>query len=627
MGGAAAAVARAARAAVAPRVYASIPNGGRGAAATVAGAFAVYMVAAGSQYTTGVFYKAWLRAPAFAGASPSSLAWATSLEAASFLGGSLAGGRMVLRLGVRATVLAGGALMLAGSLAAGVAGSLSGPAALVLLYAFFGVTLGTGCALVAVAAIVSVQPYFTTRRGLATGVTVAGSGIGGFILGPALEALIAARGWEAALAIFGGASALVCCAAVLVLRPIVIVAAAAGGKEEEDDEGAPEVAAAVGVVGDGDGGVPPPPPPLPPRLRPAPPPPPPPISLRALFRVPFFTTYCAFVCLFAVCWFTAPTFMPVYVAEELGGSSMDVGGVVAVQGIANTVGRVVLGLAADAFPARKLAILSACIASVAVATLGLAVAHSLPFAYVYAATLGGLGGSIVSLQPALIIDAVGLHALPLAQGAFNAVQAPFALFGPPIGGALRSATGNYSFTWSFLCAVFTAAAVLTRGIEPGWVDLRACLARSSARVRLAEEAEAGGRAGAGAVVGVDKAGGEEGIAPSVAAAAAAAAADASVGGGVAAAAAFVRVGAGDVGLRGGGDDVVGLGPDSDDEESDGSDGGEGAVTARGRTLSSVSRRVRSSSRVLIPVAAVAAEQQAGEAAGEERPRRSGSLRR
>ena len=500
----------------------------------VCAAFFVYLVSVGLQYTTGVFFKAWRAAPEFAATSPATLAWATSLESAFFLVGSLAAGKAIVRVGERWTILAGAGCIAGGTLAAALIDVAAPAAALASLCLFFGIVTGSGAALVHVAAVVAVQKFFRKRRGLATGITVAGSGVGSIVLGPALEALVDAVGWRLALVTYGLVAAATCAAAAAVIGMIVLVepatvpaptaaeaevatqspltvvatepdmitpepasaaAAAATMDWKTPSAQTPEVAhsstafgaafaaPATAVLSD-DGEL----------LRPkgimalaAPPSRP---TYRWLLGFRFFRSYSSFVAFFSLCWFTIPTFLPVTITAALGGSSADVAGIFAVQGVANTLGRVALGIAVDVLPRHKLAILSACLLTVTAASLAFVAAPSLGLAYAYAAVLGGAGGSIVSLQPAIVIDALGLAALPLAQGAFNAVQAPSALIGPPIGGAILAASGGYAGTWAFITAGFTVAAALSLcvGDAAPWVRERGVCAR-------AQSAQGAGRGG------------------------------------------------------------------------------------------------------------------------------------
>lgn len=194
--------------------------------------------------------------------------------------------------------------------------------------------------------------------------------------------------------------------------------------------------------------------------------------------------------------------MPVFIVEDVGGSSNDVKGVVATQGAANMIGRVILGVAVDAVPRRKVQLLVLCAGAAAVATLGLALTTSLAYAYVAEAVIGGFGGSVMSLQPALIIDLVGIRALPLAQGVLGAVQAPSALLGPPLGGAVRAAWGSYQGTWALAATTHFISTAFAFGVSRGCVDLRWCRRRGggggSASAAGSGPAAGGGGSGGGA---------------------------------------------------------------------------------------------------------------------------------
>lgn len=527
----------------------------------VAASFFVYLFSVGFQYLTGIFFKEWLKERVYAATSPADLAWATSLEGTLFLLGSVAAGKLIVRTSCSVTTAVGAGVLLLGALAAAYidAPAASAPASLAVLYVFFGVTLGLGTSLVHVAAIVSVQPFFRAQRGLATGVTVAGSGVGAFTLGPTLETLVATRGWRVALAAYGVATCAVCCVAAGVTAAVALeeggagdrgravltaargdTPAAHGGGAKADSEsgdtaapattlsGCPQPAAtaaaggaaataadeapaspswrgcggaaspsgpSLGIVDDPSA----PPSGSPPTsgsgggdtVRPrrdgdavaahatvAP-------SYHGILREPFFRQYAAFIVVFALAWFTIPTFLPVTVRDGLGGGSSDVSAVVAAHGVANTVGRVVMGVVTDRLPAHKVRLLAACMVVAACGSLGFTLSGALGYAYAYGAIVGGFGGAIVSIQPAVIIDYLGLPALPLVQGAVNGIQAPFALAGAPIGGALRAATGGYSATWAFVTACFSGAFLLATRIRGG------AAASASARRLASAPQEAG----------------------------------------------------------------------------------------------------------------------------------------
>ena len=205
-----------------PYECAQPPNGGIRGWLVVLASFSIYIVSVGFQYATGVFYKAWVHSSEFAAVEPSTLAWANSIEAGCFLCGSLGGGWIISHSSTRACNALGAICIGVGALVANVFAG-SGPLGLLSLYVGFGVLVGSGNSLTCLAAICSVQQYFSSRRGTATGLVVAGSGVGAFILGPLLETMTNAMGWRPALVIYGITAAGVCIVSSAALVPIVLI--------------------------------------------------------------------------------------------------------------------------------------------------------------------------------------------------------------------------------------------------------------------------------------------------------------------------------------------------------------------------------------------------------------------
>jgi MCP family monocarboxylic acid transporter-like MFS transporter 12 len=77
--------------------------------------------------------------------------------------------------------------------------------------------ISTGCTYIA--SIIVVAQYFEKKRGIATGITMAGSGVGGFAFAPILEYLIGKFGWKYAVVIMG-AIILQCAVLGCLLRPL-----------------------------------------------------------------------------------------------------------------------------------------------------------------------------------------------------------------------------------------------------------------------------------------------------------------------------------------------------------------------------------------------------------------------
>ncbi|VDN10788.1 unnamed protein product [Dibothriocephalus latus] len=83
----------------------------------------------------------------------------------------------------------------------------------------FGVLSGMGCSLSSTAALIIVSLYFEDQRATATGLSIAGSGVGAFIFAPLVERLISLYTWRGAMLILSGVFAnLIVCGALM--RPI-----------------------------------------------------------------------------------------------------------------------------------------------------------------------------------------------------------------------------------------------------------------------------------------------------------------------------------------------------------------------------------------------------------------------
>jgi MFS family permease len=451
-----------------------------------------------------VFYKSWLAEAEFAaqGYDRSAIAWATAIESACFLAGSLPSGWLMNTVGLRWTIVAGGALYASGCLLASYA------SAFWLLYIVYGAVLGTGCALSHTAAIVAVQHYFSTKRGTATGLTVAGSGVGALVLSPVYDAVIARAGWRVALRSIGFVSGVVLMVAAIAFRPLelmpddeeelhsdaedeaaaaaVTTTAQAGESNSSSDSsssnggsstsaGPDRARTSAGVSAAAHVGEPPPPAGATALKRVG-------SAARAapratawqLLRVRPFAVYCGFVVLYAFSWFAILThFVPF--ASEAGSSSTDAALLVSWQGAANTAGRIGLGVVSDVLASRKVQLLQGTVGIVALATILLVpLGQFAGFRVVYMLVSGSMGGSIVSLQPQITAELVGMPNLPVAQGLFNSLQAPLTLASPPFAGWLRQATGGYTYVWAVVAAFTLASWFVALGLPHGLVPEATC---------------------------------------------------------------------------------------------------------------------------------------------------------
>nr|XP_046213767.1 monocarboxylate transporter 12-B-like [Oncorhynchus gorbuscha] len=144
----------------------------------------------------------------------SGTAWIHSLvDCTTFLFAPL-GSFIGNRLSTQATVIMGGILSSAGLILSSFATSLE------YLYLTLGVLTGLGFALSYTPAVAMVGSYFNERKALAYGMAMSGTGIGTFILAPAVHLLIEHYSWRGALLILGGFVSNLCVCGAL-MRPLV----------------------------------------------------------------------------------------------------------------------------------------------------------------------------------------------------------------------------------------------------------------------------------------------------------------------------------------------------------------------------------------------------------------------
>merc|ERR1719356_2421458 len=113
------------------------------------------------------------------------------------LSGPLVGG-LVNRFGCRPVCMFGAIIAWAA-----ISLSTLSPNVLVLMITY-GVLGGFGLGLIYLPAIISVGFYFESRRALATGISVCGSGVGTFLFAPIATLLLDEFGWKGANLIFAG---------------------------------------------------------------------------------------------------------------------------------------------------------------------------------------------------------------------------------------------------------------------------------------------------------------------------------------------------------------------------------------------------------------------------------------
>ncbi|XP_060662208.1 monocarboxylate transporter 12 [Drosophila nasuta] len=170
------------------------PDGGWGWV-VVFGSFMIHIVTDGMTYSFGIFYNEFLT---YFNEGKGYTAWIASIMVGVTFSSGPISSSFVNRYGCR-TVTIAGALLAAGCIIASV--FAQNVATLIIT---IGVGTGLGFGLIYLPAIVSVTQYFESKRSLATGIAVCGSGFGTFVFAPLTETLIASYGWRGAMLIIGG---------------------------------------------------------------------------------------------------------------------------------------------------------------------------------------------------------------------------------------------------------------------------------------------------------------------------------------------------------------------------------------------------------------------------------------
>jgi len=395
----------------------------------VAAAFAVTFVGFGSAYTFSAFVEPLQRDFA---ASRGSVSLVFSLAGFLYFGLGIVSGPLADRWGARRLAVAGMVLTGAGLALAGAARSLTE----VYLAYSLGIGLGVGCSYVPV--LGAVQRWFVRRRGFASGLAVAGIGVGTLVMPPLATALIGAFGWREAYLLLGGLAILLGAGMALLV---------------EDDP------RDRGLAPDGD---PPAPDDRPARVAGA--------SIGEAVRSrQFIGLYAAcLVCAFGV---FIPFVHLVPFARDHGVAPGVATLLLGVIGLGSTAGRFALGGLADRMGRR---------ASLFVMFLGMAAALAIwavsaglwglaAFAFVYGIFYGGW----VAVLPAVVMDQFGGRNVGALIGILYTSVAIGTLVGPAAAGFAFDLSGSYALPILASVGASVAAAAILACTPRGAVASRA----------------------------------------------------------------------------------------------------------------------------------------------------------
>ncbi|WP_448168018.1 MFS transporter [Burkholderia ambifaria] len=372
----------------------------------VAAAFAVTFVGFGSAYTFSAFVESLQRDFA---ASRGQISLVFSLAGFLYFGFGIVSGPLADRFGSRRLAVAGMLLTAAGLAAAGAAHTL------LQVYVAYGLGVGFGVGCAYVPAVGAVQRWFVRRRGFASGLAVAGIGVGTLVMPPLASALIAHVGWRGAY--------------VTLAAIAVVVGAGMSLLIENDPRGR-------GLLPDGDvarkqaGDA------LPGAASSVPAG----ATVReAVASRPFASLYAAcLVCSFGV---FVPFVHLVPYALDHGVAPSTAVLLLGAIGVGSTAGRFFLGGLADRFGRR--ASLLAMFAGMAVALVAWAGAGSVATLATFALVFGVFYGGWVAVLPAVVMDYFGGRNVSAIIGVLYTSVAFGTLIGPAAAGFIYDAGGGY----------------------------------------------------------------------------------------------------------------------------------------------------------------------------------------
>ena len=384
----------------------------------VAGAFLILTFGFGSVYSFGTFF-----APlqdAF-GASRASVSAAFSLAVLTlFIIGPVTG-TLADRLGPRALVAGGTALVGIGLIVASFA------QALWQVQAAFAVCIGVGVGMSYVPAAGAVQKWFDRRRGLASGIAIAGIGVGTLVVPPVAAALIEAMEWRLAFLVIGLAVAVAGGAAGLL-----VASPGSGRKEDSAAKTEPQ-----GIV-----------------------------LATAVRSSPFLLMFTGF--LLASLGMYTPIAHLVPYAEDRGISPQSAALLLSLLGVGSAVGRFAIGAAADRIGRWRGLGLS--FGGLGLSSLVWLASDGLAGLGAFAVLMGLCWGGAVALAPSVMADYFGTRAVSGIIGVLYAGVGVGALVGPVIAGLVFDLWETYTvaIAYSAIAPVLGAACVLVSESPESW---------------------------------------------------------------------------------------------------------------------------------------------------------------
>ena len=383
----------------------------------VGAAFLIMVIVWGTFYSFGVFFKPMLAEFGWTRAMTSG-AYSLSFLLSGLLG--IVAGRLNDRFGPRLVMTVCGFLFGLGYLL------MSQISAAWQLYLFYGVIIAIGLSAAFVPLVSTVARWFVKRRGLMSGITVSGIGIGTIIMPPIARWLISIYGWRTSYIIIG----------IVVL---VLIMAAAQFLRRDPGK--------IGQLPDGESGVQ--------EEEPAS------EAMEFSLRGAIHTRQLWMLCVIFVCigfCFQAILVHIVPHATDIGISVVSAASILSIIGGLSIVGRIGMGSTGDRIGNKPALIVCLIVMLVAFVWL-LVVAKELWMLSLFAVIFGFAYGGLVALESPILAKLFGLraHGAILGIVAFSVTLG--GAIGPLLAGRIYDITDSYNLAF-LVCAVLSVIALM-----------------------------------------------------------------------------------------------------------------------------------------------------------------------
>jgi MFS family permease len=297
------------------------------------------------------------------------------------------------------------------------------------VYLTWGILMGIGSAFCFIPVMSIIPRWFIKRRGMAMGLVMAGSAVGGVIAPLLTQWLISAYDWRWAYIVLGIIILIIAVPLAQFMRhsPWKVGLKPYGGDETIEDK------QSQSSVTEG-------------------------VSLSQALRTSRFWLYGLiqigfFFCMVAVMVHIVPH------ATDIGISAVIAAGILSFISGIGIIGRLGIGIVADRIGGRLS--LTACLSLITIALIWLLFVREVWMFYVFAVLFGLANGGFMTLLPLVTAELFGLASLGVILGGVTFVGLIGEAIGAPLSGTIFDITGSYSLAFLICIGICTVAIIVS----------------------------------------------------------------------------------------------------------------------------------------------------------------------